>query len=313
MNDLLKSRVTPSPDGSFFVTAPAKVNLFLHVLGRRDDGYHLLESLFAFTRRGDILHFRPSVLHESGDSLELVLSGPNVDALAACVPEDNLVHRAARTLADYAGIPCRASIELEKHLPTSAGLGGGSADAAAALIGLSHLWDLNVPDADLHEIALSLGADVPACLSSTPQFVGGIGERLQPASLGWSAGIVIINPRKFLATADVFGGFKAFREQRRLPPFDVAITDLASVCKNIEMLDVMTSNSLQDPAVQLCPEIMEAERFLRLNSQYELLRMSGSGASVFALYHDKQAADAVARRVREHKPEWWVMADQIGE
>lgn len=313
MNDHLKSRVTLSPDGSFFVTAPAKVNLFLHVLGRRDDGYHLLESLFAFTRRGDILHFRPSVLHKSGDSLELALTGPNADVLGACAPEDNLVYRAAHALAEYAGIPCKASIELEKHLPTSAGLGGGSADAAAALIGLSHLWGLNVPYADMHNIALSIGADVPACLASTPQLVGGIGERLQPVTLGWSAGIVIVNPRKSLATADVFGGLKTFREQRRMPPFDVAITDLSAVCSKIDMLDVMTSNSLQDPAVQLCPEIMEAERFLRLNSQYELLRMSGSGASVFALYHDKQAADAVARRVREHKPDWWVTSDQIGD
>lgn len=301
-----QNRVSEAPDGSLYVTAPAKLNLFLHITGRRDDGYHVLESLFAFTRRGDLLRFREA------SEFSFSVLGPCADMLSGCATADNLVARAAHALAKRAGRPCEVHIELEKQLPTAAGLGGGSADAAATLVGLNQLWSLDLAEQQLGEIALSLGADVPACLSSTPQIVRGIGEKLTPISIGWSAGVVIVNPRKSLATSQVFSGFKMFREERGLPPFDVAISDLERVCSKIELLNVLTSNSLQDPALKFCPDIMEIERFLRLNSQYELLRMSGSGASVFALYHDKAAADAVARRVREHHPDWWVMADEIG-
>lgn len=306
MTTSVENRVSQAPDGSLYVIAPAKLNLFLHITGRRDDGYHMLESLFAFTRRGDLLRFREA------NAFSLSVTGPCADMLAGCPVEDNLVANAAHELAKLAGRPCNVQIELEKQLPTAAGLGGGSADAAATLVGLNQLWNLELTEQQLGETALSLGADVPACLASVPQIVRGIGERLTPISPGWSAGVVIVNPRKSLATSQVFSGFRTFREERGLPPFDVAISDLERVCSEIELLNVLTSNSLQDPALKLCPDIMEIERFLRLNSQYELLRMSGSGASVFALYHDKAAAEAVARRVREHHPDWWVVADEIG-
>lgn len=303
----IHNRAKRGPDGSIFVTAPAKINVFLHITGRREDGYHILESLFTFTGRGDLLRFR------SGVDFNLEVSGPFADQLQGCPDNANLVVKAAKALAEQARVDCAACIELEKNLPVASGLGGGSADAAATLIGLNILWRLNLSDAELERIALTVGADVPACLYSHTNIVRGIGEELVPLSLPWTAGIVIVNPMAQVATPQVFAGFKSFREQRGLPPFDVAITDLDKVVADISMIDVLTGNSLQDSAGQICPEIMEVERFLRLNSQHELVRMSGSGASVFALYHDRQAAEAVARRVREQKPHWWVMADEIGE
>lgn len=307
MTSAFEHRVTRAPDGSFYVSAPAKINIFLHITGRRDDGYHVLESLFVFSKRGDLVRVRAS------EGFELEITGACASQLAHEDKSDNLVGKAARALARHAGINPKASIELEKNLPVAAGLGGGSADAAACMIGLNCLWNLGYSEETLADIALELGADVPACLWSKPQIVRGVGEKLSVADPGWSAGVVLVNPRKGLATPDVFAGFRAFREKRGLPPFDVPISDLRRVISDISMLDVLTANSLQDAASQLCPEIMEVERYLRLNSQHELLRMSGSGATVFALYHDKQAAEAVARRVREHHPAWWVMADEIGD
>ncbi len=306
MTALFQDRVNQGADGSFFVRAPAKLNLFLHITGRRDDGYHILESLFVFTRRGDLLRFHPS------DNFDLKITGHFKDQLESVPHHDNLIWKAAHALADHAGVNCTGSIELEKNLPVASGIGGGSADAAAALIGLSALWNLNLGAETVEEIALSIGADVPACLHSRPSIVEGIGEKLTPVTLPWTAGVVIVNPLKQVSTSDVFSNFKAFREERRLPIVDVSITDLVSVVDDLSMIDVLTGNSLQDAAARMCTEIMEVERFLRLNSQSELVRMSGSGASVFALYHDKQAAEAVARRVREQMPQWWVMADEIG-
>ena len=307
MTSAFSNRLQHAADGSLYVVAPAKINLFLHITGKRDDGYHVLESLFAYTKRGDLLRFR------SSDDFSFSVSGIGADKLSKeCAASENLVSQAARRLAEQTGVPCKGSLELEKNLPVASGLGGGSSDAAAALVGLNHLWQCGLSEAELREIALSIGADVPACLAAEPQMVRGIGEKLHSVSLGWSAGIVIVNPGQQVSTPEVFSAFKQFRDTRGLPPFDVALSSPREVISNLSMLDVMTSNSLQDPAIQLCPKIMEVERYLRLNSQYELLRMSGSGASVFALYHDKTAAEAVAMRVREHAPNWWVMADEIG-
>ncbi len=307
MTSAFSDRLQHAPDGSLYVVAPAKINLFLHITGRRDDGYHVLESLFAFTGRGDLLRFREA------DAFSLSITGQRAVGLEGeCNAEDNLVSKVARALSEKAGAPCNVSVELEKNLPVASGLGGGSSDAAAALIGLNHICNFGMDEEALSDLALSIGADVPACLPAAPQLVRGIGEQLSRVSLGWSAGIVVVNPGKHVSTPEVFNAFRRFREGRGLPPFDVALSNPKEILSNISMLDVMTSNSLQDPAVQLCPTIMEVERFLRINSQQELLRMSGSGASMFALYHDRAAAEAVARRVRDHAPDWWVMADEIG-
>ncbi len=154
--------------------APAKVNLYLHVTGRRDDGYHLLDSLVAFADIGDRLTAEPAA------SLSLTVDGPEAADLAA-VGDDNLVLRAARLLADRAGITAGAALHLDKHLPVAAGIGGGSSDAAAALLALKRLWRVSLEDEALCALGARLGADVPACLYRRAVWVGGIGERLEPA------------------------------------------------------------------------------------------------------------------------------------
>ncbi|WP_262694955.1 4-(cytidine 5'-diphospho)-2-C-methyl-D-erythritol kinase [Kordiimonas aquimaris] len=293
------------PDGSIYVRAPAKINLFLHVTGRRDDGYHTLESLFVYTKRGDLLRIKPA------DCLELSVSGPFAHVLEDTDPSKNLVFAAAHKLAAFAGVDCRADIELEKNLPIASGLGGGSADAAAALVGLSRFWNLDISVDDLLSIALELGADVPACLYSESLMARGIGEKITPLTLPWDAGVVIVNPNVAVSTPMIFKGFREYREKRNLPPFDIALRDVRAVTTDINALNLLTSNSLQDAACTICPEIMEVTRFIKQNSQTDFVRMTGSGASVVALYHNKEAANAVASRVREHAPHWWVMADEI--
>src|SRR3546814_8346885 len=165
--------MTPALPGQVDCTAAAKINLYLRVVGRRADGYHLLDSLFAFTGLGDRLSIRP------GNALTLVADGPFADRLPP--PEENLVLRTARSLAAAADVPPRAEIRLTKDLPIAAGLGSGSADAAAALKALSVFWGIPEGAVDLMALGLELGADVPACLFGRACFVGGIGEVVDPA------------------------------------------------------------------------------------------------------------------------------------
>ena len=178
------------------VEAPAKINLFLHVTGRRPDGYHLLESLVAFAGVHDRIEVR------AGEGLTLEIEGPFAAALDA--GGENLAVKAARALAAEAGIPPDARIRLHKALPVAAGIGGGSADAAAALRALSKLWRVSVPAERLGALALALGADVPVCLSGRPGIVRGIGERIAPAPVLPEAPMVLVNPAVPLSTADVF-------------------------------------------------------------------------------------------------------------
>ena len=144
-----------------------------------------------------------------------------------------------------------------------------------------------------------------------PVIANGIGEKLTEALLPWSSGVVIVNPLKPVSTPHVFTGFGEFRQQSNMPPFDVALSNPVKMVEDINTLNLLTANSLEDPAKVLCPEILEIERFLKQNSQAEMVRMSGSGASVIALYHNRDAAKAVAQRVRDKRPDWWVMADEI--
>ena len=172
--------------------AHAKVNLWLNVVGRRPDGYHLLDSLVAFVDLADTLDVRPS------DRLSLELAGPQAAGLAG--DPDNLVLKAARLLADRAGVSPRAAIRLGKHIPVAAGLGGGSADAAAALRALGELWRVALPEEELFDLAASLGADVPMCLAGRTALVSGVGERLQPAPALPPAAILLVNPGAALPT-----------------------------------------------------------------------------------------------------------------
>jgi 4-diphosphocytidyl-2-C-methyl-D-erythritol kinase len=279
----------------FSVFAPAKINLYLHIIGRRDDGYHLLDSLVVFADIGD------TVTAEPADKLTLTVGGPEAAALRQ-TGEDNLVLRAARKLAAHYGIEPRAALTLDKHLPVASGIGGGSSDAAAALRALAALWRRLLDD--VAAIALELGADVPACLVGRPVWVAGVGERLDPAPVPPPLGIVLANPRRELQTAAVFrarqGGFSAAAHRAEISDPE-ALFAMLERCRN----------DLTAAAVALAPKIaLVLDRLARLPDA-RLARMSGSGATCFALFADREAADRAAAALTEAEPGWWVRAGAL--
>jgi len=278
-------------------TARAKVNLTLHVTGRRPDGYHELDSLIVFTELGDVLTFAP------GEGLTLEVVGPYAAALAATCGEgaDNLVLRAARALRPLCGTAPGARLTLEKRLPVAAGLGGGSADAAAALLGLAALWRLGeLPPPGLMALAAELGADVPVCLDGRPSRVGGIGERLTPVAALPPAWLVLVNPGKALATPAVFAA--------RRGPFSAPAGSLPRLADAAALAAWLRggTNDLEAPACGLLPEISEVLAALHRTAGCLLARMSGSGATCFGLYGDAAAARAAAAAVAAERPTWWV-------
>ena len=272
--------------------APAKVNLYLHVTGRRDDGYHLLESLVAFVDIGDRLTAEPAA------SLSLTVEGPEAADLVA-IGDDNLVLRAARLLAERAGITAGAALHLDKHLPIAAGIGGGSSDAAAALLALSRLWRTSLEDEALCNLGARLGADIPACLYRRPVWVGGIGERLEAAGALPEAGVLLVNPRKALPTAAVFAARRGpFGDVGRFAPMPGEAPALARAL-------MPCRNDLTEAAIDLVPEIATVlARLGRLPGSL-LARMSGSGATCFALFADRAAAEEARALVAAAEPRWW--------
>ncbi len=272
----------------------AKVNLYLHVTGRRPDGYHEIDSLIVFAGIGDRIE-----IGEAG-GLELQVSGP----LATAVPwdEGNLVVRAAQALS----VRCRpaggARIGLEKHLPVAAGLGGRSADAAAVLAGLDALWQAGLPHSVLQEIALQLGADVPVCLYGRPAFVAGIGERLMRAPPLPPAWLVLVNPGVALPTAEVFAARRGgFSEPGR---WSETLPDLPALAARLADL----ANDLEEPARALAPEVGEALALIDGLPGALLARMSGSGATCFGLFAGRQEAREAAAALAAERPGWWVRA-----
>ena len=266
--------------------ARAKVNLFLHVLGRRADGYHLLDSLAVFPDVADTLSMAPA------DALHLDVTGPFGASLAS---GDNLVLRAARALHAAVSSAPGAALVLDKHLPVASGIGGGSADAAAALRLLDRVWGLGLPAPQLAGIALGLGADVPVCLASDPARMGGIGELIGVAPVLPPCGMVLVNPGVPVATADVFRSrAEEYSEPAVLPP---RWADAASLAADLARL----SNDLEAPAVRLCPPIGAALAWLRAQPGCRLARMSGSGATCFGLFDTEAGAAAAAVA----PPGWW--------
>jgi len=276
------------------VTAPAKVNLYLHVVGRRDDGYHELDSLIVFAGAGDTITVEPA------EDLTLQLTGP----FAAAVPadEDNLVLRAARALADAAGVRPQSAIRLGKRLPVAAGIGGGSADAAAVLRALDRLWDTRSTNDDLARIGLALGADVPVCLSGLPAFVGGIGERIDAAPPLPHCWLVLANPGIEVPTPAVFARRDgAFSRPRRFDEAGSGARDLAALLAD-------RGNDLEVPARSIAPVIGDVLDALRGQVGALIARMSGSGATCFGLFAEEAQATAAARSVAAEHPEWWIKA-----
>lgn len=283
--------------GRIALEGPAKVNLYLHVVGRRADGFHLLDTLMVFTALADRIEVEPA------DDLTLDTAGPFADAL----PKDassNLVIRAAQALAEAAGVPAKAHIRLTKNLPVSAGLGSGSSDAAATLKALSVLWKIPEGNVDLPAVALTLGADVPACLVADSIFVGGIGERLTPAPKLPATDILLVNPGVQLATASVFSARRGgFSPEARFEAAPRTVRDLA------ELLEDRT-NDLSDAATTLSPVVTDLLREIEAAPGCRLARMSGSGATCFGLFDDaetaERASEALCRR------DWWCAVTQFG-
>jgi 4-diphosphocytidyl-2-C-methyl-D-erythritol kinase len=275
--------------------AAAKVNLYLHVIGRREDGYHLLDSLVAFVDIGDRLTAEP------GATLSLSISGPQGAGLAA-VGADNLVLRAARLLADYTGTTLGAALHLEKVLPMASGLGGGSSDAAAVLRALATLWQVSVGEEAMYRLGAKLGADLPVCLYGRAAWVGGIGERIEPAADLPPAGILLANPRRELPTAAVFAARSGpFGETGRFAPMPQDALGLARAL-------ISRHNDLTDAAICLVPEIGDVlARLARLPGAL-LARMSGSGATCFALFPDHRAAEKARPALAAAEPHWWCAA-----
>jgi 4-diphosphocytidyl-2-C-methyl-D-erythritol kinase len=277
------------------VFAPAKINLWLHLLGRRADGYHLLDSLIAFADLGDEVAAAPA------DRLSLTVEGPFAAALPAA--DDNLVLRAARLLAAETGTTAGARLVLTKRLPVASGIGGGSADAAAALKALTRLWRLGLDAGRLAALALRLGADVPVCLGGRPAFVGGIGEAIARAPLP-PAPLLLVNPGAALATAAVFrartDSGAAFGAAA--PRWSSAPADPAALAARL----AGTSNDLTDAACTLVPAVRDVLDALAALPGCLLARMSGSGATCFGLFASKPAVEAAAAALSAAHPGWWI-------
>ena len=279
------------------VLAPAKLNLFLHVGGKRDDGYHDLQSLVVFAGVADTLTF------ESADALSMEIEGPFAAELA--VEPNNLVLKAANAFASAAGHALAARIRLTKALPVAAGIGGGSADAAATMRGLNALWQAGLTQALLEQTALALGSDVPACLASAPLWMEGRGERITPLSQFPALPLVLVNPRLKLSTADVFAALEA-RRGNSLGALPSAFHDRASLLKFLSG----TVNDLEAPARQRAPEIRDVLAGLSHEGAV-FARMSGSGATCFGIYETEQQAARAAEAIAANRPGWWVKAAHV--
>jgi 4-diphosphocytidyl-2-C-methyl-D-erythritol kinase len=280
----------------FDVLAPAKVNLFLNVTGRREDGYHLLESLFVFTELADRIdgwHSELPHFHVSGEFAGDVTAD-----------QHNLVMKACEIMRRESGITRVLSFCLEKYIPVAAGLGGGSADAAAMLKALNEYWALGWPTEKLARLAGELGADVPACLSERAVIARGIGDELSPAPALPKVSLLLANPRIPTATPDVFRTFtkaNASIRPRDLPPLprewatvDALVTDLG-----------LRGNDLLPAALAVTPAIGAVLEALQAIGNAPYAGLSGSGATCFAILPDDDAAAEAGERLHHDHPGWW--------
>lgn len=271
--------------------AYAKLNLALHVRGREPDGYHRLETLFAFTQDGDRLSVAP------GDDLDLIVTGPFGGAIGPGA--DNLVTRAATALQACYGVSEGATLTLDKRLPVASGIGGGSADAAAALRLLVRWWRLPTEPAVLHDIAAGLGADVPACLESRTAFGEGRGDRLHAAENEFAGThILLVNLGLSVPTGPVFRAWDGI-DRGPLPRG----TSLASM--------QAARNDLQPAALAVAPAIQTVLDALAAQPGTALVRMSGSGATCFALFRAEVERDAARAAIAAQHSDWWLLASRL--
>jgi len=282
-------------------SAPAKVNLTLRVLGRRADGYHDIESLVAFADIGDRLVLTP------GDALTLTVIGPGAAQTGA--EADNLVTKAARALAARVPALRAGAFRLEKNLPVAAGLGGGSADAAAALRLLALANALAPDDPRLRDAAQETGADVPVCLDPRPRVMRGIGEILSaPVSLP-RLHALLVNPGVAVPTKLVFSGWRPSANARR--PAGAALPNIENEEQCLKWL-ASEANDLEAPAIALAPAIAEVLASLRAAAGCRLARMSGSGATCFALFASFEETASAGKNLRAQFPDWWISETRLG-
>ena len=287
--------MTVASDGASVVEhAAAKINLYLHVTGRGVNGYHLLDSLMVFAGIGDTLELRPA------NEFSLTVGGPFGDRLKA--ESDNLVLRAARAMRDLTGVRAGAAMRLTKRLPVSSGIGGGSADAAACIRGLSRLWGVEPEAFALENMALGLGADVPVCLRGVAAFASGVGERLKPVPDLPDLWMILANPGFAVSTSAVFKARTGRFSDAESFPFDgVGRSDFVNAL-------AARRNDLFPPATRLRPEIREVLNCLEGLNGVRLARMSGSGATCFGLFDGESEARGALKKARAAHPGWWVRA-----
>ncbi len=285
--------------------APAKINLTLAIIGRRADGYHELESLVVFADLADRLRLSPDA------PLGLAISGPNAEE---CGPDaDNLVLKAARALAAACGSLRLGRFTLTKYLPVAAGIGGGSADAGAALRLLARVNAIAPDDPRLFDAARATGADVPVCVDPRARTMRGIGEILSAPLALPRLPAVLVNPRVGVATKDVFAALRLAPGQRlharESGPHEPAISDDPKALRELLRAG---RNDLEAPAIAVQPVIAAVLAALRAAPGCELARMSGSGATCFGLFASQRAARAAARALQSREPHWWVRATTLG-
>ena len=271
-------------------TAYAKINLALHVRAREPDGYHSIETLFAFAEDGDRLFV------SEADDLRLAVTGP----FAADLDGENLVLKAAEALCSHFGIAEGAALTLDKRLPVASGIGGGSADAAAAIRLLVRWWGIEAPEDELLDIASALGSDVPACLGSEVARGTGRGDVLASQDGSGLAGmpLLLVNPGVPLSTAAVYAAWDG-TDRGPMP----TASPLATAAQG--------RNDLEAPAVALEPLVSEVLEFLGSAPGLFLSRMSGSGATCFAMFEREEDRDLTARQVAALKPMWWHLATRL--
>ncbi len=285
------------------VAAPAKLNLYLHVIGRRADGYHELDSLVCFADVHD------TVIARTADKLTFRVSGPYGNLLqesagAAVLPE-NLVIRAAKRLAELTGRPLHVQLELIKRLPVASGIGGGSADAAATLKALCRLWGIAPSPLELHGLAQKLGADVPVCLAGKSAYMGGIGEALEKVPALPKLGLILVNPGIPLETPPVF--------KARTGPFSQPARFSPPLGNTEEFIGLLNArqNDLMAPAIGLVPVIGTVLDALKATTGCLLARMSGSGATCFGLYANAAEAKKAAETLKSSHPQWWIAPGRL--
>ena len=263
--------------------SPAKLNLFLHIVGRRDDGYHLLQSVFQLIDWCDTIHLKRIAENEVR----------RMNPIPGVPTEQDLVVRAAKLLKDFCGIDSGVEIDLKKEIPMGAGMGGGSSDAATTLIGLNALWDLKLSTETLSTLGLKLGADVPFFIFGQNAFVEGIGEKIQEISLQ-TPDFLVIFPNQGIATASIFQDPELTRDHAQI-----------TIDRFLASPMSYQSNDCQAVAMRICPEVKQALDWITQAVPGSQPRMSGSGSSVFAVL-DPKTDTAKLENLLQNLPKGWV-------